>query len=240
VTWQSYSSTDSEMHGCIVYDNGWAGVDRDHGHAVYTQNRTGLKTVSDCIFTGGFGASMHAYGEQAYVNNYLFEGNICYDGGVFLIGSKLPSENIRVFENLLYNVGMEVGYSSKESVNAEVRNNLVINKRLAITGFRQVVDQGNLNMRATDPRPAGAQIILRPSKYDPNRANLAILNWERAATVAVDASKFLKNGDTYRLMNPREFYGTPVLAGTFNGAPIVVPMNGEFAPFVMLRDANGR
>ena len=41
---------DSEVHGCIIYDNGWPAVDRGHGHAIYTQNKDGIKTISDCVW----------------------------------------------------------------------------------------------------------------------------------------------------------------------------------------------
>src|SRR5262245_29182802 len=37
VSWWT-PSKESELYGCIIYDNGWAGTDRGHGHAVYTQN----------------------------------------------------------------------------------------------------------------------------------------------------------------------------------------------------------
>src|SRR5262249_21049126 len=68
-------SRDSELHGCIIYDNGWPATDRGHGHAIYTQNQEGTKTISDCIMTGGHGYTMHAYGsKRAYVDNYLIEG----------------------------------------------------------------------------------------------------------------------------------------------------------------------
>jgi hypothetical protein len=35
------ASRDSEVYGCIIYDNGWAGTDWGHGHAIYTQNAVG-------------------------------------------------------------------------------------------------------------------------------------------------------------------------------------------------------
>jgi len=82
-------STDSEVYGCIIYDNGWKGPDRGHGHAIYTQNAEGLKTISDCIMTGGFGQTMHAYGsKRAYVDNYLITGNIAYAGARVLVGGR--------------------------------------------------------------------------------------------------------------------------------------------------------
>jgi hypothetical protein len=48
---------------------------------------------------------------------------------------------------------------------------------------------------------------------------------------------FLKNGDAYRLMNPRDFFGKPILTGTYDGKPIRVPVSGEFAAFMLLNDA---
>jgi hypothetical protein len=45
-------STDSEMYGCIIYDNGWVGPDRGHGHCIYAQNKAGsTKTIENCILT---------------------------------------------------------------------------------------------------------------------------------------------------------------------------------------------
>src|SRR5207253_3191665 len=106
VSWWS-ESKDSELYGCILFDNGWAGTDRGHGHAVYTQNKDGTKTIADCIFTGGYGYSLHAYGSsRADVDNYLIVGNIAYNADTFLIGGGKPSHHIRVFENLLYGVPM--------------------------------------------------------------------------------------------------------------------------------------
>lgn len=40
VSWWA-PSKDSELYGCLIYDNGWAGTDRGHGHAIYTQNAGG-------------------------------------------------------------------------------------------------------------------------------------------------------------------------------------------------------
>ena len=92
-------------HGCLIYDNGWAGTDRGHGHAIYTQNEDGIKTIADCIMTGGHGYTLHAYGSaRAYVDNYLVAGNIAYAADTFLIGGGRPSHNIRVRDNVLHGV----------------------------------------------------------------------------------------------------------------------------------------
>jgi len=232
-------STESEVYGCIIYDNGWKAPDRGHGHAIYTQNQSGVKTVADCIMTGGYGYTLHAYGSsQAYVDNYRVEGNICYDAGTFLIGGGRPSHNIRAAENYLFNVNMQVGYAAPYNEECEIRDNLIVGGGLQINKYKKVVQEGNLVLDKNDPRPKDPdlRIVLRPNRYDPSRANLAVFNWAKKPAVEVLPKSFLKAGDRYRLMNPREFFGKPVASGTFDGQAIRVPVDGEFAAFVVLKE----
>ena len=229
---------ESELYGCIIHDNGWPAVDRGHGHAIYTQNDDGIKTIADCILTGGNGWTMHAYGSaKADVNNFLIQGNIAYNGGPFLVGGGKPSKNIRVLDNYLYGVPMQIGYSAPFNEDCEIRNNLIVNGTLSINKYKKAVNEGNIIVAKADARPAGVRVIIRPNKYDTHRANVAVYNWDRKPNVAVDPGDFLTTGTTYRLMNPRDFFGKPILAGTYEGKPIDVPMAGEFAAFVMLKDA---
>jgi hypothetical protein len=242
ISWWS-GSTNSEVYGCIIYDNGWKAPDRGHGHAIYTQNKEGIKTISDCIMTGGFSYTMHAYGSsQAYVDNYLIEGNIAYNAGLFLIGGGRPSHNIRALNNFLYNVSMQIGYSAKENEDCEVRGNVILGGGLNINKYKKVVKEDNLVLGRNDPRPTapavptepGVRVDLRPNRYDPERANVVVFNWAKKPAVSLQPATLLKPGDKYRLIDPREFYGKPVVAGTFEGKPIEVPVAGEFAAFVLL------
>lgn len=233
--WQG--ARDCEIYGCIIYDNGWPGTDRGHGHAIYTQNRDGVKTISDCIMTGGYGYTMHAYGsKQAFIDNYVVEGNICYDAGLFLIGGGSPSHGIHVRRNYLYNVGMQLGYGA-DNDDCEVRGNVIVNDTLSINKFARVDEGDNTELARDAARPKGSKVVLRTNRYDANRANLAIFNWGKAAACIIDVSSFLKRGDSYRLYNPREVFGKPVLSGSWSGKPISVPMRGEFAAYVMMRSA---
>ncbi len=230
-------AADSELYGCLIYDNGWAGTDRGHGHAIYTQNRTGVKTIADCIMTGGYGYTLHAYGsKRADVDNYLVEGNICYNAGPFLIGGGKPSHNIRVLDNFLYGVRTQLGYDAPYNEDCEVRHNVIVRGDLSINGYRKVVNEGNLVIGKADPLPSGTRVILRRNRYDPRRANLALYNFDRKPVVEVDASPVLRRGDRFRLMDPRDFFGKPALAGIYEGHPIRVPVAGEFAAFVLLKD----
>ncbi len=230
------ASRNSELYGCLIYDNGWAGTDRGHGHAIYTQNADGVKTVADCIMTGGFGYTLHAYGsKKADVDNYLAEGNIVYHAGPFLIGGGKPSHGIRVRDNVLYGSPMLIGYSAPFNEDCAVRDNVVVNADITINKYKTIVKENNLVLAPGAPRPSGSRVFLRPNRYDPRRAHLAVFNWEHKPEVAVDTGAFLKNGDQYRLLNPCDFYGAPVQAGTADGPVIRVPMNGEFAAFVLVK-----
>jgi hypothetical protein len=233
-------ATESEVHGCIIYDNGWDAPDRGHGHAIYTQNKEGTKTISDCVMTGGFGYTMHAYGSsRAYVDNYLVVGNICYSGGTFLIGGGRPSHDIRVFDNYLYGINMQIGYNAPHNEDCQLRDNLVVDGNVNVKNYRKVVQEGNLKIDRGKPRPLDAApfVVFRPNAYDPNRANIAIFNWSRAPSVPLLPKSFLRRGDEYRVMNPRDFFGKPVFAGKYHGRPIPLPVEGEFAAFVLLKHA---
>ena len=235
-------ATDSELHGCIIYDNGWDAPDRGHGHAIYTQNEKGVKKISNCIMTGGYGYTMHAYGSsRAYVDHYVAEGNVCYDAGTFLIGGGRPSRDIKVLNNFLHNVSMQIGYSAPYNWDCEIHDNVIVNGGLTVNKFKQVVKEGNLILHKNEPRPGAPQVFIRPNKYDANRFHVIIFNWLHSPQVDVDVQRVLKARDAYRLLDPRDCFGAAVAAGTAVDKPIGVPVDGEFAVFVLQRTpANGQ
>ena len=240
VSWWA-GSHDTELYGCIIYDDGWEAPDRGHGHAVYVQNEDGVKTISDCIMTGGYGYTVHAYGSaKAFVDHFVIEGNICYKANEFLVGGGKPSHDIKVRDNVLYGLSMRIGYGTHPNEDCEVRDNLIVNGGLTINNYERVVNEGNLILAKDDPRPSANRVIFRPNRYDARRANIAAFQWEKNSVPRLDPGDFLKKGDTFRLMNPRDFYGKPVLEGRYDGTPITLPMTEEFAAFVLLRSEGTR
>ncbi|QQS47100.1 MAG: CAP domain-containing protein [Acidobacteriota bacterium] len=88
------------------------------------------------------------------------------------------------------------------------------------------------------PAPNGARIIIRPNKYAPGRANIAIYNPELKEMVEIDPSGTLKSGDRFEIRNVQDYFGAPVVKGTWTGQPVKVPMKGtptgpEFNAFVL-------
>jgi hypothetical protein len=227
-----------EIYGCIIYNNGWLGTDRGHGHCIYTQNEQGVKTISNCIMSCRYDGSytMHAYGsENAYVDNFLVEENICCNKGPFLIGGGRPSKNIRVFKNFLYGIDMRIGYNAPYNENCEIRDNIIVKGDLNINRYKTVVKENNLIIKRSQKRPAGVKTVLLPNRFDKNRAHLVIYNWDKDESVKVTVKPFLKKGDRFQLLDPQNVFGSPVAEGRCSGDTIQVSVKGEFAIFVLKR-----
>jgi hypothetical protein len=228
-----------EIYGCIIYNNGWLGTDRGHGHCIYTQNEEGVKVISNCIMSCRYDGTytMHAYGsKRAYVDNFLVEENICYNKGPFLIGGGRPSKNIRVFKNCLFGIDMRIGYNAPYNENCEIRDNMIVNGVLNIDRYKKVLKEDNLVIRKGQEHPAGVKTFLLPNRFDRNRAHLVVYNWDKVKNVKVRAKPFLKDGDSYRLMDTQDFFGNSIFDGKSDGDMLQIPMKTEFAVFVVFRN----
>ncbi|HEX6126040.1 MAG TPA: LamG-like jellyroll fold domain-containing protein [Pyrinomonadaceae bacterium] len=114
---------DNEYYGNIIYNNGWDGPDRTHGHGVYTQNNSGYKKFVDNVIFNPFSATTRTGGtDDASVRNYTFEGNVIFNGIMAWLGPNI--ENLRVYRNYTYNQRFKVGHEINSTyVNADVRDN---------------------------------------------------------------------------------------------------------------------
>ena len=252
-----------EIYGCIIYNNGWDAPDRGHGHAVYTQNKTGTKRLADNIMFSQFSYGIHAYGSnKAFINGFRIEGNASFNNGAakdpkslnpaILVGGGSPSERIEVVQNYTYSTGMGgtsllLGYGAKNK-DAVVRGNYFVGpatfkkwEKLTLTGNAfvasgaptltacPIIDPGSENTVIKD-RPAGVKVFVRPSKYEPGRANVIVYNWDKKPEIEADVSGVLKAGAKFRVASAQDFFGKPVLAGTYDGKPLRLPMKDYRAP----------
>lgn len=230
-------STDSELHGCIIHDNGWPGVDRGHGHCIYTQNRDGTKLISNCILSAKLSGqqTLQAYGsENAYVDNFVCEDNVAYGIGRFLIGGGRPSRNIRVQRNHLYQVDMQLGYDAPHNEDCELRGNRIFRGSLVIQKYRTVIQDGNWIFKEGE-RPTADEHFVLPNRYEPGRAHLVLYNWSGAASAAVPVGKVLIDGEAWVAHDPKRMHGEAVATGAVADGRITVPTPGEFQVYVLRR-----
>ena len=110
-----------EIYGCLIYNNGWSGPDRGHGHAIYAQNETGTKRIVDNITFQQFGDGIDVYGStRATIRGFHIEGNVSFLNGALhepgarttdlRVGGECPIEDVLITGNLVHGGGIVVGY----------------------------------------------------------------------------------------------------------------------------------
>jgi len=129
--------TGGQVYGCLIYNNGWQGPDRGHGHAIYAQNKTGAKRLIDNIMFNQFGYGIHAYGSsRAFLKNFHVEGNVCFNSGSLsagksapniLIGGGCPAEGVTVASNFTW-------HDDLSACSVRLGYGKAINKRLKVEG----------------------------------------------------------------------------------------------------------
>jgi hypothetical protein len=118
-------AVDAELAGNIIYNNGWQGPDRAHGHGIYTQNLKGTKHISDNIIFNQFELGIQAYGSGASsVKGYLTDYNIVFNNGSISAGPSLV-------DNILFGYG-----GALERI--RVQNNYTYDTPAAASGYSRV------------------------------------------------------------------------------------------------------
>jgi hypothetical protein len=266
---------DSEIYGCLIYYNGNSSLD----HGIYAQNQTGYKTIKDNIIFSNYSHGIHVYSSASALNNFRVEGNTSFQNGArnALVGSGDGLTNNLVFTaNSLYRYNeqgvsdLDVGYSAG-CTTPTITNNYIAQSTylvnctagLTMTGntFYGLISGFSPSSYPTNTylssRPTGIVTFVRPNQYEPGRANITVFNWDLAPTVNVDLAGVLTVGSSYEIRNAQDFFGAPVLTGTYAGGTLPLPMSGlsveipvgvaappatgpEFNAFVLLSTGVGR
>jgi hypothetical protein len=279
-------AVDAELYGNLIYHVGIEGTDRGHGHSIYVANTTGTKRIVDNIAFNSFSMGIQAYTEGGRIDGIEMEGNTLFNHGVMSIsggakaniymgGGDDPDRPV-IANNFLY-------YSpfDSEGRNIDVRPSCFQGRvsgnvawggtalSLYCDAATTVYDNVFAGRIATDVTysnntyytspPAGVRTLVRPNRYEPGRANITIFNGDNLGAVTVDLSQTgLAVGDAFEVRDAQNFFGPPVVSGTYSGSPISLPMQGltivrpvgnapiipnhttaEFGAFIVRRMAGG-
>ncbi|CAN5476402.1 hypothetical protein BH23BAC1_BH23BAC1_35070 [soil metagenome] len=153
------SSTNSEIYGCLIYNNGWQGSDRGHGPGIYTQNDNGTKLIRDNIMFGGFGRAIQIYGVNGGLNGFDINGNAIFNTSTLakgstasiIIGGESKADNVTIRNNYIYRGfsasgnGVQVHYGNTINGRLTMQNNKFIggSPALSIKDWEQVSFSGN-------------------------------------------------------------------------------------------------
>jgi RNA polymerase sigma factor (sigma-70 family) len=234
-------SGNTEVNGCVVYDNGWKdSFGRGAGACIDGRNIEGRMTVSNCILTTGeeTRGTMHLANAGRAMEHVLFTENIAYEGGPMLIGGAQPSRDIKVIKNYFFRNDVQLGAprAGVDNADCEVRDNILLCGRIHTSNFRTVVNTGNDEVGEQRLYHDGVTARLLPDRHILERAHLAVYNWDREPSGTIDFSPFLAAGEPFRLMDPKDIHGKPVFSGKAGaGGRAVIPLKGEFAAFVVFK-----
>jgi hypothetical protein len=241
---------DSEIYGCLIYNNGWIGGDHPHGHGIYAQNAVGLKTIRDSLLFRNFSHNLHAYTSASQIDNFYIRGNAFFEAGLMpdarrdlLVGGSVPAYNVIVRENTVYNsddVGsdFQLGYGSP-AVSPVILDNYLPKTGVSayLTGTPTV--SGNTLSRVDarelrsfpqntwlDSPPTDTRVIVRPNAYEPGRGFVFAFNWRREPVVSVDLSAVLSLGSEYEVKNAFDVFAPPVVRGVYQEGLVSFPLIG--------------
>lgn len=209
----------AELYGCVIYQSGWDGPDRGHGHSIYVQNATPDKRIVDNVLLDGRSFGVHAYTQGGQIDHLHIEGNIAFDHGVasrvsgakanILVGGWRVAQHTVLSSNYAYQrddrdgANVEIGYIGGCS-DAVITNNYFAGRvPIALSRCDGVEMAGNTFVgdvarpaasrfpgnHYVQGKPAQSEIFVRPNRYEAGRGNIAIFNWERRTSVRVDLSK---------------------------------------------------
>jgi hypothetical protein len=159
------------LYGNLIFDNGWEGPDRGHGHSIYVQNASGTKRIADNVLFNSFSYGIHGYTEGGFIDNIHIEGNVAFGHGRpsrlsgpkanILVGGLRVAANPGVVRNYTYypvgNSGRnaELGYSAGCD-NAVVRDNYFVGGvPMALVRCTIVAMTGNLFVGPTSEQVMG-------------------------------------------------------------------------------------
>lgn len=159
--------TGGEIYNALIYNNGWIGPDRQHGHGIYVHNELGTKRIADSIIFNQFGMGFHAFGsELAFLQGLDVEGNVIFNSGGgsgqgfyperdILIGGGRPASDIRVANNFTYQNDKNglVGFgflTGPDNQDIEILDNSFVGRVSFHSDWKDVTYRGNTNFAPAD------------------------------------------------------------------------------------------
>ncbi len=143
-----------------------------------------------------------------------FEGNTIYSTG----DEMLELKRLPAVASPNYRWDFNTYFATAPSFSNESRT-------LGFKDWRQTTRFDSHSQTAAGDRPQGAQIFVRPNRYESGRANIVVYNWELKDSVAVDLGSVLSAGTNFEIRDAQNYFADPVLRGTYNGGPVALPMS---------------
>jgi hypothetical protein len=235
-------AVDAEIYGCLIYNNGWKdATGKGRGHAVYTQNDTGVKHFRNNIILPGYsGYGIHAYGSAGKLTGFDFSRNV-HINQTWLVGGGQPVDRAVLDSNIAWGGSLDLGLWGNTSNKAITVTNNLFASTLLVSGFQSAYVSGNaftwmsdqarvqnLASTAWDGNTYHCQYATCPIQFN---ASQNAQTWQ-ATTGRDSASSFLYGAKLNRtIVLPNEYDSTRSTVVVINqsGAPsVVAPISGTY------------
>jgi hypothetical protein len=191
-----------EISGCLIYNNGWTGPDRNHGHGIYVQNARGVKRMADNLVFHQFAYGIHAYGsDKASLRGLEIEGNICFHNGIFgngsapgiMVGGGTPAGGLAVRENVVVAGNIRLGYPWGVANDDAIVADNYIDGSLVLRDFRRGLVRGNTIAAGSNVAQLEGEEKLLTAGLDWDENNYFLLDgrWGECAVVEHGKSRGL-------------------------------------------------
>lgn len=190
-------------------------------------------TVEGNVFSQGSGlmggSSGFSIAGSSWINNYMWNGATIVGYKSLLCGPSFVTGNYAVnisagVSPLPYrSYAFEPPIDSAGRVGMTIATNTIVGDldNFAISDY-----PNNTYYSRAGPWPTVDKVVVLPNTYEAGRGTIVVYNWDGSATQAVSLAGVVSIGASYEIRNAANFYGPPVISGTYAGGTVTLPMTG--------------
>jgi hypothetical protein len=174
-----------------------------------------------------FGGDDYATG-GVLKNNYTYESPSVAALNVHVGYGTTKNGSVQLSDN--YFAGgatvMQVGYWSSFTAS----NNRLMGTSTVVKLTDPAITMSKFTGQTQSALPTATKVVVRKNPYEPGRANVVVYNWGGNASVQLDLSGVLPQGAAYEIRNVQNWFGTPVVSGTYGGGSVTLPIRAVAPP----------
>jgi hypothetical protein len=214
------------------------------GYGVHVFTNRGEGQLRDIRIEGNVSFNNGTLSTIGSSSNILFGGDAYSTGGVI-------KSNYTYYSPAVAAVGVQVGWGLLKNGTVQLLDNYfaggdsVLNvgywssltatsNRLVGAGTLVTLSDRSMSTSKfsgqTSSLPTTTKVVVRPTPYEPGRANIVVYNWGQLSSVSVDLSGIVPVGAAYVIRNVQDWFGAPVVGGTYAGGSITLPIRSVQPP----------
>jgi hypothetical protein len=215
------------------------------GYGVHVFTNPGEGQLNNIRLEGNISFNNGTLSTNSTSSNILFGGDDYSTGGVLKENYTYESPSVAA-------KNVQVGYGATQNGTVQLQDNYfaggatvldvgywstltATNNRLMGVGTVVTVNDPAITMskfagQMQAALPTATKVVVRKNPYEAGRANIAVYNWGGDGSVSLDLSGILPQGASYEIRNVQDWFGSPVVSGTYSGGSVTLPIRAVSPP----------